>query len=131
MIKKNILLEINQYTEVCNIIREFVDKRDMILEEKKNNHVIFTIFDRKFESGALVGMLDMFASRNLLPKRLRIIIEIYEKNNRLNIDVNGDVMMLDWNLVEHIPKRRDQIRLEILIEDLISRIINKKLHDIN
>ena len=35
-------------------------------------------------------------------------------------------MMLDWNLIEHKPKRRDQIRLEILIEDLIIRIINKK-----
>jgi hypothetical protein len=122
MIKKNIILEKNQYDEVCNIIKTFADKRYIISEEKKNSKTIYTIFDRKVESGAFVGMLDMFTSRSLIPKRFRIMIEIYERYNRLNIDLNGDVMMLDWNIVEHNPKRRDQIRLENIIEDLVIKI---------
>jgi hypothetical protein len=122
MIKKNIILEKNQYDELCKIINTFADKRYIISEEKKNSKTIYTIFDRKAESGVLVGMLDMFTSRTLIPKRFRIIVEIYEIYDRLDINISGDVLMLDWNIVEHNPKRRDQIRLENILEDLIIKI---------
>ena len=122
MIKKNIILKKNQYDELSNLIKNVADRRYVIYEEKSNNKTTYTIFDREVESGLFVGMLDMFTSRNFIPNRFRIIIEISERSDILNINISGDVMMLDWNIVEHSPKRRDQIRLENILEDFMIKI---------
>jgi hypothetical protein len=125
MPEENIILEKNQQKKIINIVKDFVENRGFILEEqKKNNSDVIIIYDRKPESSSTIGIIDMFMGRNFLPKRMRIILKIREEDNKTYLNIKNHVMMLDWNLVEDRPRRRDKIRLELLTDGLIKKILD-------
>ena len=124
LLSKDITIDTNNYKELLNVIEKFVNDKDFIMNSEKNgSNKIFIIYDRKMESGVNIGIIDVFMGRNFLPERLRIVIKINKESNNININVKGDVLMLDWNLINDKPKRRDRIRLELLVDELIRKII--------
>jgi len=127
MFEEKIMLDLGQMQEFTNMVKEFVENRNIILEEEKsNNYYLFTIYDRKPESSSFIGIIDMFMGRNFLPKRLRIQLKVLEEYDKILINLTSNVVMLDWNLIDDKPRRRDQIRLELLTEDLVKKILKLK-----
>lgn len=71
-------------------------------------------------------MVDLFLGRNLPPKRIRLTPKIVEEEESVLVNLIGDVMMIDWNIVDDRPKKRDTMRRDLLFGELLDQINNVK-----
>jgi hypothetical protein len=125
MENKKIYISDDKYSEFLDKIRDFSERRHYILKGKKGSDKdIFVIYDREVVSGVLVGMIDTFMGRYLLPQRIRLTIEIMKKEKKIEVNLRGDVMMIDWDIVDDRPTKRNVMRCNFLLDELIYEINN-------
>lgn len=123
MIYKRLTFDVSKQGDLIEKIRDFSKKRDYILfEQIEGATYSFDIYDQEMKSGTFIDVWRMFIGSALLPSRIRINIRISHMGELLNVTVNGDVMMNEYNYVNYRPKRRDALRCEATFEALIDEI---------
>lgn len=124
MLNKTIKIDLAKKEILLDTIREFAEKRDYVLREKKINEskYLLVIYDRKPESSFLISSLEMFAGSSLLPDRVRLESTITEIEDQLGVAILGEVMMKGSNYVNRRPSKRDALRCEDFFEAFIQKI---------
>jgi len=130
MKKKQISFGGKQFSDLCDAIRNFSEMRSYILSEgKKGSEYMFTIYDRKSESGMFMNMVDIFIGHYLIPERSMLTVKIIQRDNTIDVTVRCDVVMSDWNIINNRPKIRDTIRSEILLENFLEHLNKLKIQN--
>jgi hypothetical protein len=125
MISKTLLIDQEKEEVLKDAIREFAERTGYILtEEVEDSGHIFTIYNRKKDSGMFMSTLQIFVGSSFMPERIRIMCSIKPKENTLEVAVRGDVMMNEFNYVNDRPKRRDKLRCEDLFEFFTNKVID-------
>lgn len=127
MISKQISFKKEKYYNILDTIRNFSNIRDYILNESKyGSKYIFTIYDRKYESGMFINMAETFLGNYILPERIMLTVKVFQTDKKINVDIRGDVVMRNWNLINDRPKRRDFIRCANILEDFVKQLNSLK-----
>lgn len=127
MISKQISFKKEKYYNILDTIRNFSNIRDYILNESKyGSKYTFTIYDRKYESGMFINMAETFLGNYILPERIMLTVKVFQTDKKINVDIRGDVVMRNWNLINDRPKRRDFIRCANILEDFVKQLNSLK-----
>lgn len=127
MISKQISFKKEKYYNILDTIRNFSNIRDYILNESKyGSKYIFTIYDRKYESGMFINMAETFLGNYILPERIMLTVKVFQTDKNIDVDIRGDVVMRNWNLINDRPKRRDFIRCANILEDFVKQLNSLK-----
>lgn len=127
MIRKQISFKKEKYYNILDTIRNFSKIRGYILSESKyGSKYIFTIYDRKYESGMFINMAETFLGNYILPERIMLTVKVFQTDKKINVDIRGDVVMRNWNLINDRPKRRDFIRCANILEDFVKQLNSLK-----
>ncbi len=112
-------------------IRNFSEMRSYILNEgKKGSEYMFTIYDRKSESGMFMNMMDVFIGHYLIPERSMLTVKIIQRDNNIDLTVRCDVVMSGWNIINNRPNIRDTIRCERLLGNFLDHLNKLKVQSI-
>jgi hypothetical protein len=127
MISKQISFKKEKYYNILETIRNLSKIKGYILNESKyGSKYIFTIYDRKYESGMFINMAETFLGNYILPERIMLTVKVFQTDKKINVDIRGDVVMRNWNLINDKPKRRDFIRCVTILEDFVKQLNNLK-----
>ena len=125
MISSKIYIEKSNNPQLLDTIRNFVKNRGFVLRENINHSMhVFTIYDKEVKSGVFVDMSNMFFFCHLIPQRIRLLIKTIEKEKYIEISLKGDIMMLEWDIIDDRPRKRDVIRCELSFNELVKQINN-------
>ena len=131
MKRKQISFGGKQFSDLCDAIRNFSEMRSYILSEgERGSEYMFTIYDRKSESGMFMNMMDIFVGHYLIPERNMLTVKIIQKDNTIDVTVRCDVVMSDWNIINNRPNIRDAIRCERLLGNFLDHLNELKVQNI-
>lgn len=122
-----------QFSNLLDAIRNFSEMRGYILSEgKKGSEYMFTICDRKPESGMFIDMVEVFLGNYIIPERSMLTVKIIQRDNTIDVTVRCDVVMSGWNIINNRPKIGDTIRCEKLLGNFLDHLNNfAHAHDRN
>jgi len=86
------------------------------------------IYDRKFESSALLNMMDIFTGNYLLPERIKLTVNLLINNDSVEIKIKGNVVMNELNVINHSPNKKDKYRCEHVLNNFTEYI--KRIYEI-
>ena len=131
MKSKQISFGEKQISVLFDAIRNFSEMRSYILNEgKKGSDYIFTIYDRKPESGTFINMVEIFVGTYLVPERSMLTVKISQRDNEIDVTARCDVVMSGWNIINNRPNIRDTIRCENLLDNFVDYLNNLQAQNI-
>ncbi|GAF95952.1 unnamed protein product [marine sediment metagenome] len=131
MKRKQIYFGEKQFSNLLDAIRNFSGMRNYILSEsKKGSEYMFTICDRKPESGMFMNIMDIFVGNYLIPERSMLTVKIIQRDDKIDVTVRCDVVMSGWNIINNRPNIRDTIRCERLLGSFLDHLNELKVQNI-
>lgn len=131
MKRKQISVGKKQFSNLLDAIRNFSEMRSYILSEsKKGSEYMFTIYDRKPESGMFINMVEIFLGNYLIPERSMLTVKIIQRDNNIDVTVRCDVVMSGWNIINKRPNIKDTIRCEKLLGNFLNHLNKLKVQNI-
>lgn len=115
-------------SEIKDILQSFLKQKKYISELKAftPDGAIMIVYDKKPESSTFITLMEAFASRWLIPNRIKIQIEISQHQEDCDISITGDVMMAEMDIVDYDPRPAGTARLNHAIGEMASLLTNQK-----
>lgn len=118
MMAEKILVYNKDISEVVSDIKSYADKRSYHYNcVESETEYVMEIYDRKFESSSVLNMMDMFTGNYLLPERIKLTVKLLKNQDSIEINVKGDVVMNEVNVINDSPKKRDKYRCEDVLKN--------------
>ena len=123
MVTEKILIYNKNIYDIIDEIKLYANKRGYYYNcVESNSEYVMEIYDRKVESSSLLNMMDMFIGNYLLPERIKLTINMLINNNSIEININGNIVMNELNVINHSPNKRDKNRCEDILNNFTEYI---------
>jgi len=111
-----------KYQNILDTINNYVKRKGYILGKNKDEEYIYSIYDRDREKDIVSNIMDIFVGSSFFLERIRLKINITIKNDSIDIIINGDVMMRNWDIINDRPHKRDIVRCKNQLNEFIEEL---------
>ncbi|MBN1380800.1 MAG: hypothetical protein JXA41_03895 [Deltaproteobacteria bacterium] len=124
MSDRKIIIKKIAMDDVKNILQTYLRQKRYVFEMKEfsSYEAIITVYNKKPESSVFISIMETFASRLLLPPRIKIQITLGQDKEDCLVSISGEVLMAEMDIVDPNPRAAGIAKLHHVIGEIASTI---------